>query len=155
MPFFPDTSLPGFVLALKSSLTNNIPALYIMDQSWCVWEGGIYLQSDAITRTYCIRCVRLKSSSAQTDQYLKSKYPRERFERIMNRLYGTWCHTPNGLHTQTKPKPRYFRQYRNPGHDASRKNGTYGHPSLMHFPQKLFPVCMHQSSNSHWDEREY
>ncbi len=29
---------------------------------------------------------------------------------------------------QTKPNPRYFRQYRNPGQDASGKNGTYGHP---------------------------
>ncbi len=30
-------------------------------------------------------------------------------------------HTPIGLHTQTKPNPRYFRQYRNPGQDASWK----------------------------------
>ncbi len=38
--------------------------------------------------------------------------------------------TVYGLHTQTKPNTRYFRQYRNPGQDASGKNGTYGHPSL-------------------------
>ncbi len=31
------------------------------------------------------------------------------------------------LHTQTKPKPRYFRQYRDPCQGASGKNGTYGH----------------------------
>ncbi len=53
------------------------------------------------------------------------KVPRERFENIRNQ-----CHTPIGLHTQTKPNPRYFRQYRNPGQDASGKNGTYGHPNF-------------------------
>ncbi len=31
---------------------------------------------------------------------------------------------------QTKPKPKYFRQYRNPGQDTSGENGTYGHPIL-------------------------
>ncbi len=30
----------------------------------------------------------------------------------------------------TKPNLRYFRQYRNPGQDASGKNGTYGHPTI-------------------------
>ncbi len=30
---------------------------------------------------------------------------------------------------KTKPKPGYFRQYRNPGQDISRKNGTFGQPS--------------------------
>ncbi len=35
-----------------------------------------------------------------------SKYPRECFKNIRNRY-----HTPIGLHTQTKPNPRYFRQY--------------------------------------------
>ncbi len=35
------------------------------------------------------------------------KVPRVRFENIRNR-----CHTPIGLHTQTKPNPRYFSQYR-------------------------------------------
>ncbi len=51
------------------------------------------------------------------------KVPREHFKNIRNR-----CHTPIGLHTLTKPNPRYFRRYRNIGQDASGKNGTYGHP---------------------------
>ncbi len=50
---------PIFMLAegndRKSSLTNNMQALYIMDQSWSVSEGGIYGQSDAIKHTYYIR----------------------------------------------------------------------------------------------------
>ncbi len=61
------------------------------------------------------------------------KVPREHFENIRNR-----CHTPIGLHTQTKPNPRYFRQYRNPGQDASGKNGTYGHPTVSEFPYTAF-----------------
>ncbi len=48
------------------------------------------------------------------------KVPQERFENTRNR-----CHTPIGLNMQTKPNSRYFRQYRNPGQDASGKNGTY------------------------------
>ncbi len=47
------------------------------------------------------------------------------FKNIRNRF-----HTPIGLHTQTKPNPRYFRQYRNPGQDASGKKGMHGHPII-------------------------
>ncbi len=47
------------------------------------------------------------------------------FKNIRNR-----CHTPIGLHTQTKPIPRYFRQYRNPSQDASGKNGMHEHPII-------------------------
>ncbi len=54
------------------------------------------------------------------------KVPREHFESKRN-----GCHTPIGLHMQTKPNPRYFRQYRNPGQDASGKNGTFGHPKIV------------------------
>ncbi len=61
------------------------------------------------------------------------KVSRERFENIRNR-----CHTPIGLHTQTKPNPRYFRQYRNPGKDASGKNGTYDHPNVLTFVFSIY-----------------
>ncbi len=43
------------------------------------------------------------------------------------------CHTPIGLHMQTKPNPRYFVQYKNPGLDVFGKNGTYGHPAIVAF----------------------
>ncbi len=63
------------------------------------------------------------------------KVPRDAF-----RKHKEPRHTPIGLHTQTKPNPRYFRQYRNPGQDASWENGTYGHPTLM-----MFSKCLHQN----------
>ncbi len=52
------------------------------------------------------------------------KLPRERFENIRNR-----CHTSISLHTQTKPNPRYFRQYRNPGQDAFQEKWHVWSPS--------------------------
>ncbi len=43
----------------------------------------------------------------------------------------------------TKPKPRYFRQYRNPGQDASGKNGTYGHPNIYIYIYVYMCVCVY------------
>ncbi len=60
------------------------------------------------------------------------------FKNIRNR-----CHTPIGLHTQTKPNPRYFMQYRNPGQDASGKKSMYGH-SIIH----VFAVSFDQINAS-------
>jgi len=79
-----------------------------------------------------IRCVRLKSSAAQTDQFLTSMY----LESILKAYKepSVWYFNviqPSVLHSQTKPKPRYFRQYRNPGQNASGKNGTYGDPRFL------------------------
>ncbi len=50
-----------------------------------------------------------------------SKYLEMRFENIRNRvIHRSVC----------TDEMRYFRQYRNPGQDASWENGTYGHPIL-------------------------
>ncbi len=64
-----------------------------------------------------------------------SKYPRDAF-----RKHKEPRHTPIGLHTQTKPNPRYFRQYRNPGQDASWENGTYDHPMFADYSRMVLLI---------------
>ncbi len=63
-----------------------------------------------------------------------------------------WCHTPIGLHTQTKPKPRYFSQYRNSGQDAFWKNGTYGYPvtNPLRNPNLNQMICVSRSEVKTW-----
>ncbi len=41
-------------------------------------------------------------------------------------------YTNQSAHANKDKSYRYFRQYRNPGQDASGKNGMYGHPMLQH-----------------------
>ncbi len=56
----------------QSSLTNNMQALYIMKQSCVCEKVGSTVR--AMQLRIHIRCVRLKSGAAQTDQGLTSKY---------------------------------------------------------------------------------
>ncbi len=78
MCHFSKTTCFGFVFMLaegndQSSLTNNMQALYIMKQSWCVCEK-VGSTVKAMQLRIHIRCVQLKSGAAQTDQCLTSKY---------------------------------------------------------------------------------
>ncbi len=59
-------------------------------------------------------------------------------------------YTSIGLHTQTKPNPRYFRQYRNPSKDTSSKNGTYKHPIQQHIPYYRRRYTASHTPDSTW-----
>ncbi len=104
------------------------------------------LQSKQCKYAYILGVFDLKAARlSRSDRSVALEcVPRERFESIRNRLYG--------LHTQTKPKPRYFRQYRNPGQDASGKNGTYGHPNLhsrLNFSWHMISTWGEHATDSH------
>ncbi len=52
--------------------------------------------------------------------------------KYIERVLKTYTDDTDRSAHANKANRRYFRQYRNPCQDASRKNGTCGHPSGTH-----------------------
>ncbi len=125
----------------KSSLTNNMLALYRIDQSWCKewskWWKCAYKWGVLDLKRRC------------TDRSVYDiNVPQEWIESIRSRLLSKTHRTLMSCTDRSEqckePKPGYFRQYRNPGQDLSGKNGVCGHPTYwwgMDLDVVMFKLC--------------